>query len=107
MKIAIPTNDKQTIAKRSGQAKWFGIFEIENSVIISQAFLENNHEHHHHHDHEEGEHTHEDMIALLKDCSLMIAQKVGPHFGRELKGAKIDIKLTELENIDEALKLVL
>ena len=33
MKIAIPTNDKKTITKRTGQSKIFAVYEITDNKI--------------------------------------------------------------------------
>jgi predicted Fe-Mo cluster-binding NifX family protein len=54
MKIAIATNDRKTIAKRTGRAKEFAFFELdENGKIITIRYEENQHKHDdddHHHD---------------------------------------------------------
>ena len=105
MKIVIPTNDITTLAQRSGRAKYFMIFEIEERKIINTIEKENNHDHNH--SHAEGhshEHSHADMIEQLKGCDLMITKKVGPHFGVELKSANIEVKICQAESIEDALK---
>ncbi len=51
MKIAIPTNDRQTIAKRTGRAKEFAIYKIDDKgQIIDVRFEENLHKHDDEHD---------------------------------------------------------
>jgi len=110
MKIVIPTDDQITLAPRSGRAKWFMIFDIQDRKIIETIINSNEHDHSHHHehghahDHAHGEHSHADMIQLLKGCELMITQKVGPHFGKELKAAQIKIIITKENSISEVLK---
>jgi len=55
MKIAIATNDRETIARRTGRAKEFAFFEIdENGNIVDVYYEENQHKHD-----DEHEHTHE------------------------------------------------
>ncbi len=107
MKIVIPSNDKITVAPRSGRALYFMIFDIVNHEIINTSIKENKHEHHHHgndlHSHEHG-HSHADMVEQLKDCDLMITQKVGPHFGPELKAVNIKIEICGEQSIEDALK---
>ena len=107
MKVVIPSNEKETLAPRSGRAKWFMIFNISDNKIVSTELKENNHEHHHHeghtHSHEHG-HSHADMVEQLKGCELMITQKVGPHFGQELQDANIRITITKENLISEVLK---
>lgn len=56
MKIAIPTNDRKTIAKRTGRAAEFAIYHIENGEIISIDHQKNTHEHDDNHDRKEGNH---------------------------------------------------
>ena len=54
MKIAIATNDRKTIAKRTGRAKEFAFFDLDsNGNIINVRFEENQHKHD-----DEGEHHH-------------------------------------------------
>lgn len=106
MKIAIPTNDKETLAARSGRAQWFLIFDIEDKKIVNTTEESNNHEHHAHgeeHSHNHG-HSHADMIEQLKDCDLVITKKVGPHFGAELKIANIEVKICQEDKIEDVLK---
>jgi len=55
MKIAIATNDRKTIAKRTGRAAEFSIYHIENGEIISIDHQKNTHEHEDH-DRNEGNH---------------------------------------------------
>jgi predicted Fe-Mo cluster-binding NifX family protein len=72
MKIAIPTNDRKTIAAHTGKCREFAFFEIENGKLISEKF-------------EENLHTHQNLyqkiyspVSLLKDIaptSYLISQK--------------------------------
>ena len=108
MKIMIPSNDKVSLAARSGRAQWFMIFDIENKKIVNTTEKANNHEPHHHahgeeHSHDHG-HSHADMIEQLEGCNLVITKKVGPHFGAELKAANIEVKICQADSIEDALK---
>ena len=47
MKIAIPTNDRKTIAAHTGKCKEFAFFEIVDGKLVSENFEENLHSHHH------------------------------------------------------------
>ena len=104
MKIAIPTNDRKTSAERSGRAKEFAIFEVENTGIISTKYLENEHEHTHHgeHNHDNNEaHGHEDLVELLKGINVIVGKKFGPHFSKDFHQAGIKMKLSKLDNLEE------
>ena len=56
MKIAIATNDRKTIAKRTGRAAEFAIYHVENGEILSIDYQKNTHTHHDDHDRSEGNH---------------------------------------------------
>ena len=55
MIIAIATNDRKTIAKRTGRAGEFAFFEVDGNQILKTTYQKNNHEHHDH-DRSEGNH---------------------------------------------------
>ena len=55
MLIAIATNDRKNIAKRTGRASEFAFFEIKDNEIVNVSFEKNQHEHHDH-DRSEGNH---------------------------------------------------
>ncbi|MEN8136980.1 MAG: hypothetical protein ABFR62_00930 [Bacteroidota bacterium] len=61
MKIAFATDDKKTISKITGRAKWFAFYDIENGDVKSIDYIENIHEHDDHdHDHHHGhDHNHD------------------------------------------------
>ncbi len=59
MKIAIATNDRKNIAKRTGRAAEFAIYTIENGEIQSTDYQKNTHTHHDDHDRNEGNHRQE------------------------------------------------
>jgi len=100
MKIAIPTNDKETITSRTGRCKEFAVYEIENSIAKNIDYLENNHEHNHDHEHgEEHEHSHSNVIELLKNIDLLVVVKVGKHMKNDLVEGNVNFSITEEKNI--------
>ena len=121
MKIAFPTNDRKTIAKRTGRCKEFVIYDLDDSKIIDVSYHENTHEHHDHeqghggrhgeghshghgnHDHKkgEGEHSHEEMGELLKDVDVLVVGRVGKFMKKSLEGFGIKHQLTKKIEIQE------
>jgi len=105
IKIAIPTNDRITLAERSGRAKEFMVAEVENGLILRSEFRKNSHDH----KHEEGEsdddhnHNHNDLVALLSDCKYLLVKIIGKHFKRDLSAAGKIFITTKVENIEEAI----
>jgi len=107
MKISFPTDDRKTIAKRTGRAKEFLIYEIEGRQIINVEYKENTHKHHehgHNHHKEERGHDHNEIIELLSDVDLLIVGRVGKFMKKGLIDKKINYHLTKNFEIDEALK---
>jgi predicted Fe-Mo cluster-binding NifX family protein len=120
MKITFPTNDRKTIAKRTGRCKEFAVYDIENNTIKNIDYLENNHEHHDHghghghdehghgdgHDHEkgEGEHSHDEIGEILNDTDVLIVGRVGKFMKKALIGFDIKFQVSKNPNIDEALE---
>jgi len=122
MKIAFPTNDRKTIAKRTGRCKEFVIYDLEDSKIVDISYHENthdDHDHHHgrghghrhddhghghgHHDHKkgEGEHSHEEMGVLLKNVDVLVVGRVGKFMKKALEGFGIKHQLTKKIEIQE------
>ncbi|MEN8187605.1 MAG: NifB/NifX family molybdenum-iron cluster-binding protein [Bacteroidota bacterium] len=124
MKISFPTNDRKTIAKRTGRCEEFAIFELENSKIKNVEYLKNmhdHHDHHHgqghghghhdhgdghghgHHDHGkgEGEHSHEEIGELLKDVDVLVVSAVGKFMRKALEDFGIKHQRSKNPNIEE------
>ena len=113
MKISFPTNDRKTIAKRTGRCKEFVIYDLADSKIIDISYHENNHEHHEHgnghgdghghHDHKkgEGEHSHAEIGEILKDVDVLVVGRVGKFMKKALEGFGIRHQLTKKLEIKE------
>jgi predicted Fe-Mo cluster-binding NifX family protein len=102
--IAIPTNDEQTLAERTGRAKGFLIYEIQDKQAEKLDFRINPHKHHHHdEEHEHGTHTHADVMEVLNDCTYILVDKVGKYFVQDLKHANIKIYKAKENNIEKLL----
>lgn len=117
MKIAIPTNDRKTIAKRTGRAEEFVIYHIENKETKSIEYHKNTHSHdddnknekNHHgnkntHLHEHGEHNHDELLLLLKDIDILLARAVGKHMKQTLQKGNIPYQLVKTDTISELLE---
>jgi len=114
MKLSIPTNDRESIAKRTGRCKEFAIYEIENSKIINIDYLKNTHEHHDHNhgqgngiDHKKGEgekhHSHSDIMKLLKNVDVLLVGRVGKFMKNDLISSGIKYQMTKKIKIEEAI----
>jgi len=104
MKIAVPVeSDKSTIARKTGQATFFAIYENEKVV----DFVPNRHGRanhgvgegvggaHHKHEHmqnEESVNSHKKDISEISDCDVILLQVVGEHMKQALISMGIDVK---------------
>ena len=102
IKIGVPTNNRESLAERSGQAKEFAVVEIENKEVKSISYRENNHVHNH--DHSQGDHAHghQDIVEALHDCAAVVGRKFGPHFAGDFHKAGIRLILSKQEHIEAA-----
>jgi len=101
MKIAVPTNDQDTITPRSGRTKGFLVFTIDNSVVTDSEYRVNPHKH----DHEKGEkhdHSHGDMVKALEDCEVMVGNRVGSHLKKDLDDADISFFVSKKKKVTDA-----
>ncbi|MCF6181289.1 NifB/NifX family molybdenum-iron cluster-binding protein [Lutibacter sp.] len=113
MKIAIPTNDRKSIAKRTGRATEFGIFTIENGEIQSVTYIKNTHSHgdhdksegkHHNtseHNGSHEEHNHDELLIPLKNIDILLVRAIGKHMRQTLKKGNISYKLVKIDDISE------
>ena len=126
MKIALATDDRQYIAKRTGRAKEFVIYTIENGKIQNIEFKENLHKHYHdhdeehehshrhgrkhkhqhtgHHKHEHGAHHHDEVVEVLKDVDVLLYKALGKYMRQDMLDAKINVKRTSKEMLEEAIR---
>jgi predicted Fe-Mo cluster-binding NifX family protein len=122
MIIAIATNDRETIAKRTGRAEEFAFFTIEDDKIIQTVYQKNTHEHHDHerneghhrqgqerhgyghgygHGHNHDNHTHDEVVKQLKEVTIFLVRAVGKNMKRDLDKGNIPYKLVKGEKLSE------
>jgi len=122
MKIAIPTNDRKSIAKRTGRAAEFAIYTIDSGKIIAVDYKKNTHSHddhdrnegHHHgenenhshneHNHEHGEHNHDELLTLLIDIDILFVRAVGKYMRKTLQNGNINYQLVKIDTISEIIE---
>lgn len=98
MKIAFATNDRKTLANRTGRANEFVIYEISDTDIINTTYIKNTHEHHEHGEHG---HSHDDIIEKLDGVDFLFVKKVGVHMKENLVDAGIKYEISKDESIED------
>ena len=112
MKVAVATNDNQTIAGHVGRCRAFIVFETDSSRIMNREIRENNFTHHHqqgendqehhHHHNEEHAHSHHSLIDGLRDCEAVIFTSGGWRLSEDLKAHNLTPILTNEKIAEDA-----
>lgn len=122
MKIAVITENGNTISQHFGRAPYYKVFAIEDNKIISSEMREKmghnqfsgeeheHHEHHHGDSHglDSGSHgKHSQMAGAISDCQTLICGGMGMGAYESMRRLNIQPIVTDLENIDEAVQAFL
>ena len=119
MKIAAITEDGITISQHFGRAPFYVVVTVEEGKIVNKE-KRNKTGHHtfaaHHPDLAPGERhgydagsqvRHASMMETITDCQVLIAGGMGWGAYESLKSRSIEPVVTDVENIEEAVKLYL
>ncbi len=122
MKIAVVTEDGKTISQHFGRAPYYQVITVEDGKIVSQerrskaghhsAGSGGCHEDHSCHDGKHGmdaasQAKHAGMLATILDSQVLIAGGMGYGAYESLESSGIEPIITDVETIDEAVKLYL
>lgn len=112
MKIAVVTDDRQTISAHFGRAIFYVIFTVENGIIKEQYSVQKaGHPHAnpdeppregHSHDHD-----HASMLEPILECTALITRGMGTGAYNALKSRGIKPVITDIREIDRAVDLYL
>lgn len=136
MKIAVITDDGETISAHFGQARHFLVFTTENGAIVARELrakvghddfageehARGDHEHseeHEHHEHH-GRHDtrghgfghgasgrHAAMMGAITDCDVLLARGMGQGAYKALQEAGITPLTTEIRSAEQAVQAYL
>jgi predicted Fe-Mo cluster-binding NifX family protein len=107
MKIAIVTDDHQTISAHFGRAAYYEIFTVENGEVIGRNSVQkSNHQHVHvaepHQENQSHNHDHNAMMESIMDCSVLITRGLGTGAYNALKIRSIEPIITDVKEIERA-----
>ena len=106
-KIAIPSDDQETISGHFGRTKGFLIYDVDENNVSNKMYVENNftgHAHGHHHDHQhDHQHSHGGILQALKDCKVIIARGMGRRLLIDFETNNKEVFVTDTSNADEAI----
>lgn len=120
MKIAVITEDEVTISQHFGRAPWYLVFSVESGQITGkEKRAKMGHSHfvgqesgHTAHDGPHGydapaQKRHASMAEAISDCQVLIAGGMGMGAYDSMKSYKIEPIVTDVTNIEEAVKFYL
>jgi len=120
MKIAFISEDGVTISQHFGQAPYYLVLTVEDGKVISKEKRDKmSHRNFASKQHTEAEccerhgyganaqTKHADMMSNIADCQVLIAGRMGWGAYEELKSRAIETIITDVKNIDEAVRLYL
>ncbi len=105
-KIAIPTDDGETISMHLGRAHYFQVITLQDGQVQSTEQREKaSHSHQdHQHEHEAGVHPGQQMIETIRDCQVLIAGGMGqPMYERAISHG-LDVYLAIQDRISDAVE---
>jgi predicted Fe-Mo cluster-binding NifX family protein len=118
MKIAVVTDDEKIICQHFGRASKYVVFNVESGKITGKETRQKmGHTHFafkDEHPHVHGERhgfdlasvsRHASMAEAIKDSQVLIAGGMGMGAYESMKSCKIEPVVTDVENIEEAVKL--
>lgn len=126
MKIAIVTDDGQTISAHFGKAAFYAVVTVEDGKVTGrEQRAKPAHQHGHQHDHgrqsDQGEMihlhdeggaggsagvdaTHGQMVDPIRDCQVLLARGMGTPAYQNARSAGLQPIITEVREIDEAVR---
>jgi predicted Fe-Mo cluster-binding NifX family protein len=123
LKIAVISEDGATISQHFGRAPLYVVITVEDGKVVSREtrekmghahFSGGKHEEHHHDADPRGhgfdpasQNRHASMLSAISDCEALLAGGMGAGAYESMKQAGIRPIVTDITNIDEAVKAYL
>jgi predicted Fe-Mo cluster-binding NifX family protein len=104
MKIAIPTDDGETISRHFGQAKYFKVFTVERDQVTASEMRPKASHQHGDHSHEGGIHPGQQMVQSISDCNVLVAGGMGTPAFEKATSAGLKVIMTPESSITTAVQ---
>ncbi|NDJ75984.1 MAG: dinitrogenase iron-molybdenum cofactor biosynthesis protein [Chloroflexi bacterium] len=125
MKIAVVTDDGQTVSQHFGRAAHYLVFTVEDGAITGTELRDkaghrqfaaeghHDHDHEHGHDHQHGQghgfgpgpdRKHKRMIESITDCEAVLVRGMGRGAYLAMESAKIKPIVTDIPTAEDAVK---
>ncbi len=112
MRIAVVTEDGQTISRHFGRAPFYAVLTTEDGRItgteqrekLAHRHGQGEHGHSGSHEHSEAANTHGQMLSPIKDCQVLIAGGMGNGAYYSLQQAGIEPVITDIAILEDAVQ---
>jgi len=102
MKIALATLNGTTVTAHFGRTKGFIVVDIEDGTETAREFREVGSGGNGAHEDPGHNRRHHDLVGTIQDCDVVIAGGMGHPIQERLVHAGLDVILTDIRSIDEA-----
>lgn len=96
-KIAAVTEDNQKLSSHFGMAPSYRVFTVEDGKILSEETRSKPYHAQHpqgEHGHHAGSHGHQDMLAPISDCKVLLCGGMGAPAYQNAQSAGLEVVLT-------------
>ena len=107
IKVAIPTDDGETVSRHFGQANYFKVFSLDNNQLSSSELREKASHQHGDHALQGGIHPGQQMVETISDCQVLISGGMGTPAFTRAGAAGLQVFLTDNLSIPAALEAYL
>jgi predicted Fe-Mo cluster-binding NifX family protein len=118
MKIAVATEDGNSISAHFGRSPYFAIYDVQDGEIANKEMRENIFTGHfrragrghrtHRHGHGAGDtDAHRSVWEGLRDCSVVISHGMGRKAWEDLRARDIEMIVTDETDVEQAVRLYL
>jgi predicted Fe-Mo cluster-binding NifX family protein len=107
LKIAVPTDDGETISRYFGQAKFFKLISLESDRVVSTEMRPKATHQHGDYSQSGAVHPGQQMVEDLADCQVLISGGMGEPVLNHATAAGLKVFLTGNTSIDAALQAYL
>lgn len=100
MRIAVPTNDGETVSGHFGRSRKFLVFEVEGGRVVRRVAQDNAGPN--------GEHSHGGVLRALDGCDVVIAARMGDGMATALEARGVKrVNAGEARTAEEAVQAYL
>jgi len=100
VKLAIPTDDGETISRHFGQAKFFRVLTLEDGQVMQTELRPKASHQHGDHSQTPGIHPGQQMVDAISDCQVLICGGMGTPAYSKAVAAGLQVILTGQRSVE-------